>query len=63
MAKVTPNILLPFEGKWVAITADRKKVVAHAPNPKLLDKKIKGLKKGENVIMTKVLPFAGSYSP
>ena len=62
MARKAKNPLLPYENKWVALTLDRKKVIASAASVKVLDKKLKKLKDKE-VIMTKVLPFDGAYSP
>lgn len=51
------NLLLPYENKWVALTPDRKAVVASAKNIKDLDKKVKALKQSEEVIYHHVMPF------
>ncbi len=55
------NPLLPFENKWVALTRDGKMVVASASSVKMLSKKLEKVK--QEVVMTKVFPFEGSYSP
>jgi hypothetical protein len=51
------KILIKYENKWVALTENRKKVVASANNIKDLDKKIKTLKQSNKVIYHHVLPF------
>ncbi|MEK7497929.1 MAG: DUF5678 domain-containing protein [Patescibacteria group bacterium] len=62
MAKVSSNILLPYENKWVAVSKDGKKVVAAASGIDALVKKLKGFEK-ESVVLTKVFPFDAYYSP
>ncbi|TSC87887.1 MAG: hypothetical protein G01um10147_390 [Microgenomates group bacterium Gr01-1014_7] len=56
------NILNSYINKWVALTSDRKKVVAAAPDLKKLDIKVKKAKMGD-VIYHYVLPFDKSFSP
>lgn len=56
------NLFLPYENKWVAMTPDRKKVVASGETIKEVDKKLKKIK-NKTAILTKVLPFDKSYSP
>ena len=61
MTKAT-KLLLPYENKWVALTTDRKKVVASGRTIKELDKNL--IKQRiKNVVLTKVLPFDQVLSP
>jgi len=62
MKKFLKNPLLPFENKWVALSADRKKVVASGRTIKELDKNLIK-QKIKDVILTKVLPFDQVLSP
>ena len=57
------NLLVKYANKWIALTADRKKVVASAKNIEDLDRKVKTLKKYQTVIYHRVLPIDGSYAP
>jgi len=57
------NLLSKYANKWIALTADRKKVVASAKNINDLDKKVRTLKKSQDVIYHRVLPIDGSYAP
>lgn len=55
------KILKPYENKWIALSADRKQVVA---NGETLNAVIK--KTGQNrdkLSFTKVLPFGINYAP
>lgn len=52
------KILINYENKWVALTPDRKEIIASAINVKELDKKIKALKQSDKVIYHHVLPFS-----
>jgi len=62
MKKIILNPLIPFENKWVALTTDRKKVVASGRTIKELDKNL--IKQRiKNVVLTKVLPFDQVLSP
>ena len=62
MKKIISNPLIPFENKWVALTTDRKKVVASGRTIKELDKNL--IKQRiKNVVLTKVLPFDQVLSP
>lgn len=62
MKKIILNPLIPFENKWVALTTDRKKVVASGRTIKELDKNL--IKRRiKNVVLTKVLPFDQVLSP
>jgi len=54
--------LIPFENMWVALSLDRKKVVASGETIKELKKKMDKIDNCE-VIFTKVLPFDQFYSP
>lgn len=56
------QILIPFQNQWVALTRDRKKIVASASNVKQLADKLNKLKNND-AIMMHVLPMKGSYSP
>mgnify|MGYP001561749758 CR=1 FL=1 len=56
------NPLVNYENKWVALTKDGKKVVASATDVKVLSEKLKRLK-AKDIIMTRVFPFDGNYSP
>lgn len=57
-----PNILNSYVNKWVALTEDKKKVVASAPDLKKLDIKAKKAKL-KNIIYHYVLPYDKSFSP
>ncbi len=48
--------MVNYENKWVALSSDKKKVVAAGSSIKQLEKKLKGFKK-EEVILTFVPPF------
>jgi len=56
------NPLIPFENMWVALSLDRKKVVASGATVKELEKKMNEIGNCE-VVFTKVLPFDQFYSP
>ncbi len=56
------NPLINYENEWVALTKDGKKVVSHAVSFKSLSQKLKKLKL-KDIIMTRVFPFDGYYSP
>ena len=60
--KKQQNILEPYEKKWVALSADGKRVVAAASTMKSVDKKLDALNE-KNAVLTFVLPFNKSYSP
>jgi hypothetical protein len=62
MKKIIRNPLIPFENKWVALTTDRKKVVASGRTIKELDKNLIK-QKIKDVVLTKVLPFDQALSP
>jgi len=62
MRKKIRNPLVLFENEWVALTPDRKKVIASGVTIKELDKKLAKLKNKE-AILTKVLPFDQVFSP
>lgn len=58
------NLLTKYANKWVALTADRKKVVAFAKSIKELDEKVQKLpQKTADVIYHHVLPINGNYIP
>lgn len=54
---MTNNLLVKYANKWIALTSDRKRVVASAKNIQDLDKKVRTLKKPKNVIYHRVLPI------
>ncbi len=56
------NILGTYVNKWVALTSDRKKVVASATDLKKLDLKVKK-DNIKGVIYHYVLPVDKSFSP
>lgn len=56
------NLLKSYVNKWVALTADRKNVVASAKDLKQLDIKVKKAN-FKDVIYHCVLPFDKFYSP
>lgn len=56
------NPLIPFENMWVALSLDRKRVVASGGTVKELEKKMNKIGNSE-VIFTRVLPFDQFYSP
>jgi len=62
MAKKRKNPLLPYENKWVALTPNRKKVVASAATVEVLDRKLTKLK-NKDAILTKVPSFDKFISP
>jgi len=62
MAKIISDYLLPYENKWVAVR-DSRKVVAFAESAKDLQRKLGKLAVSKRIVMTKVFPFSGSYSP
>lgn len=62
MLMTIKNILIPYENKWVALSPDRKKVVASGNTVQDVDKKLKKMK-NKSVVITKVLPFDKTYSP
>lgn len=55
------NPLINYENKWVALTPDRKTVVAAGKSYKEVDNKLRRMKK-EDVILTFIPPFT-YYSP
>lgn len=56
------NPLIPFEDMWVALSLDRKRVIASGETIKELKKKMEKI--GSNdVIFTKVFSFNQFYSP
>lgn len=56
------NIPIAYVNKWIALTNDRKKVLASAQDLKKLDVTVKK-NKFKNVIYHYVLPFNKSFSP
>lgn len=53
---------MKYENKWVALTPDRKKVIASARTVEVLDKKVQKLKNSD-AIYHHVLPIKGSLAP
>ncbi len=56
------NPLINFENQWVALTPDRRRVVASGKNYSEVAKKLKKMRK-EDVILTYVPPFDGFIAP
>ena len=56
------NNLNSYVSKWVALTVDKREVVASASNIKKLDDKVKK-ERNKNVIYHYVLPYDKSFSP
>lgn len=56
------NILISYVNKWVALTVDKKQIVASASNLKQLDSKVKKARL-KDVIYHYVLPPDKSFSP
>ena len=54
--------LMKYANKWVALTLDRKKVIASARTMEVLDRKVKKLKNPE-AIYHRVPPVKGSLAP
>lgn len=59
---MSTRLLINYENKWVALTPDRKKVIASARTVEVLDRKVKKLKNPE-AIYHRVLPVKGSLAP
>ena len=57
------NLLTKYSNKWIALTGDRKKVIASAKNIRDLDKKVNSLKKYPDVIYHHVMPVNGYFVP
>lgn len=57
------NLLTKYSNKWIALTGDRKKVIASAKSIKDLDKKVKELRKYPDAIYHHVLPINGYFVP
>ena len=57
------KLLLKYANKWIALSADRKKVIASAKSIGELDKKLPKTKQKSDVIFHHVLPINGTYSP
>ena len=60
MSKIS-NPLMNYENKWVALSSDRKEVLAAADSVKQLEKKAKKLK--SKVVFTWVPPFDRVLAP
>jgi hypothetical protein len=60
--KKPSRLLIPYQNKWVALTEDRKKVVASDKDVKKLTEKLTKMKK-KDVILTYVIPMDKYYSP
>lgn len=53
------KLLKPYDNKWVALSSDRKKVVASGNTLKEVAEKVTNL----DVIFTKVIPHTSFYVP
>lgn len=62
MKKIIINPMICYENKWIALSSDRKKVLASDKSLKKLDKKIQKIK-DINFFVTKVLPFDTILAP
>jgi hypothetical protein len=60
--KKPSRLLVPYQNKWVALTEDRKKVVASDLDVKKLTEKLAKMRK-KDVILTYVIPMDKYYSP
>ena len=59
---MSSKMLVDYANKWVALTPDRKKVIASARTVEVLDKKVQKLKNAD-AIYHRVLPSKGSMAP
>lgn len=57
------NILSKYENKWVALTADRKQVLASDKNLKKLHEKVEKLKTKKKIVLTWVPSFDATLAP
>lgn len=57
------KLWIKYVNKWIALTSDRKKVIASAASIKDLEKKVAKTKRDPDMIYHHVLPIDGSYSP
>lgn len=57
------KLLIKYVNKWIALTPDRKKVLASAANIKELEKKVDKIQSKTDVIYHHVLPINGNYLP
>lgn len=57
------KLLIKYANKWIALTADRKKVLASAVSIKTLEKKKSKIRAKSDIIYHHVLPINGNYSP
>lgn len=60
--KTPSRLLIPYQNKWVALTEDRKKVVASDLDVKKLTEKLAKMRK-KDVVLTYVIPMDKYYSP
>ncbi len=59
--KMDSKLLKPYENKWVALSNNRKKVIASGKTLNEVFEKIEGKK--NDYMFTKVLPFEINYAP
>lgn len=59
---MSTKLLMDYVNKWVALTPDRKRVIASARTVEVLDRKVKKLNNPE-AIYHRVLPLKGSMAP
>ncbi len=57
------KLLIKYVNKWIALTPDRKKVLASAANIKELEKKVDKIQSKPDVVYHHVLPTNGNYLP
>jgi len=57
------KLLIKYVNKWIALTSDRKKVLASAKSIGELEKKVDKIQASPDVIYHHVLPINGNYLP
>ncbi|OGV94737.1 hypothetical protein A3A66_01915 [Microgenomates group bacterium RIFCSPLOWO2_01_FULL_46_13] len=62
MIKKIKNPLISYENKWIALSSDKKRVIASGKTIETVEKKLAKAKNSEAILM-KVLPFETVYSP
>ena len=62
-ANMNSKLLIKYVNKWIALTADRKKVLASAKSIDELEKKVDKMQAKTDVIYHHVLPINGNYLP
>ena len=60
--KLASSYLANYENKWVAVDAQKKRVLASGNTPAAVYKKLQNVK-DKGIALLKVMPFNASYSP